>query len=183
VLDENKLTLNINFYSIGLTILWVLQIILYLFTQPYPFNPFLNDMLSTMDAKFAFSGVVFYGLFAFYLLLACVKGNFKFGLRIFILFPVYPMRIGGTLMNAFLFNTLLILICAVSITQFTVQAFSQYAQLTAINSMFAVAVRNLEGIRYIFLGYLYALFAMIFLTGIYFILKPKEKPATDQIVL
>jgi len=169
--------------SVCLTILWVLQIFLYMFTQPYPFNPFLNDMLSAMDDKFTLSGVIFYGLFAFYLLIACIKGNFKFGLRIFILFPIHPMRVGGTLMNAFLFNTLLILICAVSITQFTTQAFSQYAPLTAVNSMFGVAVRNLMGIRYIFLGYLYALFAMVFLTGIYLAAKPKEKPATDQIVI
>lgn len=39
------------------------------------------------------------------------------------------------------------------------------------------------GLRYIFLGYIYALFAMIFLAGIYFAAKPKEKPATDQIVI
>jgi LMBR1 domain-containing protein 1 len=169
--------------AVCLTLLWVLQIFLYMFTQPYPFHPFLNAMLIAMDQVFALFGVIFYGLFSFYLLLCVIKGNFKFGMRVFILFPIHPMRVGGTLMNAFLFNTLLILICSVSITQFTTQAFSEYTSLTAINAMFSLAVRNLMGIRYIFLGYIYALFCMIFLAGIYFAAKPKEKPATDQIVI
>jgi len=169
--------------SVCLTILWILQIFLYMFTQPFPFNPFLNTMLKAMDAAFPLFGTVFYGLFAFYLLLCVIKGNFKFGMRVFILFPIHPMRVGGTLMNAFLFNVLLILVCAVSITQFTTQAFSQYTANTAINSLFATAVKNLMGLRYIFLGYIYALFCMVFLAGIYFAVKPKEKPATDQIVI
>lgn len=169
--------------SVGLTILWLLQIFLYLFTQPYPFNPFLNDMLVAMDNAFPLFGVIFYGLFAFYLLLCVIKGNFKFGMRVFILFPIHPMRVGGTLMNAFLFNVLLILICAVSITQFTTQAFAQYASLTTINQMFGVAVKNLMGIKYIFIGYIYAFFGIVILSAIYFAAKPKEKPATDQIVI
>lgn len=169
--------------SVCLTILWLLQIFLYLFTQPYPFHPFLNDMLVAMDGVFPLFGVIFYGLFSFYLLLCVIKGNFKFGMRVFILFPIHPMRVGGTLMNAFLFNVLLILICAVSITQFTTQAFQMYAGSTAINRMFGIAVRNLMGIKYIFLGYIYVFFGIVILAGIYFAAKPKEKPATDQIVI
>jgi LMBR1 domain-containing protein 1 len=169
--------------SVCLTILWVLQIFLYMFTYPEPFYPFLNYMLIAMDNAFPLFGTVFYGLFAFYLLLCVIKGNFKFGMRVFILFPIHPMRVGGTLMNAFLFNVLLILICAVSITQFTTQAFSMYAEGTAINSMFGLAVRNLRGIRYIFLAYIYVLWAVIILAALYFAAKPKEKPATDQIVI
>lgn len=63
-------------------------------------------------------------------------------MRVFILFPIHPMRVGGTLMNAFLFNVLLILVCAVSITQFTTQAFSQYARSTAINSILLIIKRG-----------------------------------------
>jgi len=170
-----------GFIAVCLTILWILQILLYLLTQPYPFNPFLNTMLRAMDGVFPFFGTIFYGLFAFYLLFCCIKGNFKFGLRFFFLFPIHPMKVGGTLMNSFLFNVLLILICAVAVTQFTSQAFSAYAGLTDINSMFSLAVRYLMGLKYIFLGYNYALFCMIFLALIYFIVKPKDRPAVDQI--
>jgi len=169
--------------GVVLTICWILQILLYMFTQPYPFSPFLNTFLVLCDNAWGLLGTIFYGLFAFYLLLCCIKGNFKFGLRIFILFPIHPMRVGGTLMNAFLFNTLLVLVCAVSITEFTTTAFAEYTSFTSINTLFSVSVRNLMGIKYIFLGYIYALFIMIFLTAIYLAVKPKEKPATDQIVI
>lgn len=177
------LTFILGIISVGLTIVWLLHIILYVFTQPYPINPFLNTMVMKMDSAWGFLGTIAYGVFSFYLLLCCIKGNFKFGMRVFFLFPIHPMRVGGTLMNAFLFNTGLIIICAFSVTQFCTTAFSQYTAETAINSMFALSVKDMMGIKYIFIGYVYALFIMVFLTGIYFVLKPKDKPAIDDIVV
>eukprot|EP01112_Ceratiomyxa_fruticulosa_P023012 TRINITY_DN862_c0_g1_i2.p1 TRINITY_DN862_c0_g1~~TRINITY_DN862_c0_g1_i2.p1 ORF type:complete len:529 (+),score=73.80 TRINITY_DN862_c0_g1_i2:255-1841(+) len=167
--------------GICLTLLWVLHIILYVFTYPYPFSPFLNSMVIAMDKVFGLFGTIGYGLFSFYLLLCVIKGNFKFGMRMFFLFPIHPMRVGGTMMNAFLFNTLLIMVCAVSITQFCTQAFADYTSSTAINSMFQMSVKNLMGIRYFFQAYVYCLFAMIFITAIFLAIKPADKPA--QIVL
>lgn len=158
-----------------------------LYSSFFPSFTFLFDLIS-------------YGLFSFYLLLCCIKGNFKFGMRIFI-FPIHPMRVGNTLMHAFLFNVALILICSFAVTQFCTTAFSAYTSNSDINNilsfllrsptfffffwrvvgLFALSVNNLKGLKYIFLGYLYALFIMVFLTGIYFGLKPKDKPAIDQI--
>lgn len=43
------------------------------------------------------------------------------------------MKVNDTLMNSFLFNITLILLCSVSVTQFCAHAFSAYARLTAIN--------------------------------------------------
>lgn len=177
------LTFLLGCFSVGLTIIWLLHIILFVFTQPYPIDPFLNTMVMKMDDAWGFLGTIAYGVFSFYLLLCCIKGNFKFGMRVFFLFPIHPMRVGGTLMNAFLFNTGLIIICAFSVTQFCATAFSDYTSETAINSMFALSVKNIMGLKYIFIGYVYALFIMVFLTGIYFILKPKDKPAIDDIVI
>jgi len=175
--------LAIGVISVFLTILWLLHIVLYVMTQPYPIYPFLNDMVIAMDRAFGLFGTFAYGLFAFYLLVCVIKGNFKFGLRIFILFPIHPMRVRGTLMNAFLFNTLLILVCSVSITEFCTTAFSKYTSQTAINSMFSMSVRNLMGIKYIFIAYIYALFVMVCLSAIYLAIKPRERAAADKIVL
>lgn len=163
-----------------LTVLWLLHIILFMFTAPYPFHPFLNSLVIALDDALGLLGTVCYGLFSFYLLLCCIKGCFKFGMRIFI-FPIHPMRVGNTLMHAFLFNVALILICSFAVTQFCTLAFSDYTSRTDINSLFALAVNNLKGLKYILIGYLYAFFIMVFLTGIYFFLKPKDKPAIDQI--
>lgn len=168
--------------SLGLTIMWILHIILYVLTAPYPFHPFLNDMLNALNDAFGLLATAAYGLFAFYLLLCCIKGNFKFGMRLFFLFPIHPMRVGGTLMNAFLFNCCLILICCFAVVQFCTNAFADFtSQDTAINTMFALSVSHLRGLKYIFIGYIYALLVMIGLTAIYFALKPKDKPAIDQI--
>jgi len=175
--------LVIGVISVFLTLLWLIHIVLYVMTQPYPIYPFLNDMVIAMDRAFGLFGTFAYGLFAFYLLVCVIKGNFKFGLRIFILFPIHPMRVKGTLMNAFLFNTLLILVCSVSITEFCTTAFSMYTSQTAINSMFTMSVRNLMGIKYIFIAYIYALFVMACLSAIYLAIRPRERPAADKIIL
>lgn len=176
------LTLVWGIISVGLTVMWMLHIILYIITYPYPFSPFLNTMLIELDDAFGLLGTAAYGLFSFYLLVCCIKGNFKFGMRLFFLFPIHPMRVGNTLMSAFLFNCSLILICCFAVVQFCTTAFNDYtSQNTAINAMFALSVNHLKGLKYIFIGYIYALIIMVGLTAIYFGVKPKDKPAIDQI--
>jgi len=175
------LTLLLGILSVGLTLLWLIHIILYVFTQPYPINPFLNTLFVKLDDAWGLLGTIAYGIFSFYLLMCCIKGNFKFGMRMFFLFPIHPMRVGGTLMNAFLFNTCLIIICSFSVTQFCTSAFSDYTSQTAINSLFNLSVTDMMGLKYVFIGYVYALFVMCGLTAIYFALRPRDKPAIDDI--
>lgn len=58
-----------------------------------PVANFLNELLNSTeigDATF-FSALIF-SYFAFYLLMCTLKGLVKFGLRIFIFFPVHPMK-------------------------------------------------------------------------------------------
>jgi LMBR1 domain-containing protein 1 len=42
-----------------------------------------------------------FALFCFYLIVCVIKGNVKVGFRL-LLWTVYPMRLGNTLMSAFL---------------------------------------------------------------------------------
>jgi len=174
------LTFIFGIISVCLTIMWLLHIILYVITYPYYFSLFLNTAAIKLDDKLGLLGTAFYGMFSFYLLLCCIKGNFKFGMRVFI-FPIHPMRVNNTLMHSFLFNIALITVCSFAVTQFCTTAFADYTSRTDINSLFALSVNNLKGLKYIFIGYPYALLIMAVLTGIYFGLKPKDKPAIDQI--
>lgn len=167
--------------SAFLTVVWILHIFLYMITYPYPFSPFLNTLVIKLDDAWGLLGTFFYGAFSFYLLLCCIKGNFKFGMRVFILFPIHPMRVNNTLMNAFLFNCALIIFCAFAVGQFCTAAFADYTGETSINSLFGLAVKNLYGLKYIFIGYIYVLFIMVFLTAVYFFIKPKDKPNVDDI--
>ena len=75
-------------------LLWV-HIILYFLARPkgVPVANFLNELLNSVeigDATF-FSAVIF-AYFAFYLLLCTLNGLVKFGLRIFIFFPIHPLK-------------------------------------------------------------------------------------------
>lgn len=89
-----------------MTILWLIQIIIWANLRVYPF---LNIWFTLMEGPTGFLSVFFFGnlfllnlnrfiaLFAFYLQVAVIKGNFKFGIRIPYIFSVHPMTVGGTL--------------------------------------------------------------------------------------
>jgi LMBR1 domain-containing protein 1 len=53
-------------------------------------------------------------------------------------------RENETWMNSFLFNVILILLAAVSVTQFCASAFSQYARLSAIDLIFGTQIKYLR---------------------------------------
>ncbi|EAL60617.1 LMBR1-like conserved region-containing protein [Dictyostelium discoideum AX4] len=170
-----------GFIALGVSLGWLLHIIIYMITAPEPFHPFLNSLVISLNNAWGFLGVIVYGLLSFYLLFCVVKGNFKFGLRLFFLFPIHPMRVGNTMMNAFLFNVGLILITSVSITHFCTMAFSQFTSTTSINSLFETAVKNLKILKWFWVVYIFAIFAMSILTAIFLFIKPKDKPARIRV--
>eukprot|EP00942_MAST-04A_sp_MAST-4A-sp1_P010438 g10438.t1 len=104
-----------------------------LFQLPVTFGgraltPFLNSYFQSFDSWFPLFGVISVGMFTFYMLLAVMLGNFKFGMRILII-PLHPMIKGKTLMNTILFNINLIMLCTIPTLQFSVDAFQEYARL------------------------------------------------------
>jgi len=92
---------------------------------------------------FPLFGTLLFALFAFYLQMAVVKGNFKFGLNLLI-FRVHPMRKGATLMSSFLFNVGLILLATTAAIQFCATAFSLYADGTAVLDIFGNQLTSLQ---------------------------------------
>mmetsp|Transcript_17676 Transcript_17676/g.2901 ORF Transcript_17676/g.2901 Transcript_17676/m.2901 type:complete len:97 (-) Transcript_17676:206-496(-) len=86
----------------------------------------------------SFIGTTIYSAFVIYLLVCCIKGNVIFGLRFFFCCRVHPIKKDNTPMSSMLFNVCLILLCSVSVTLFSANAFSMYARLSDINNMFVV---------------------------------------------
>jgi len=173
---------HIFFFCLGLlsavlSLTWLLHIILYIFVDP-PADQFLNKYFMELDSFFALFGVATYAIYVFYLLFCVIKGNMKFGLRFFCL-PIHPMRIGNTMMNALLFNVLLLLITSVSVVQFCTRAFASYARLTAADLLFGVQVENLMGLNWFFQKgvFLYAFFSVTILTLVYLSICPTDKRA------
>lgn len=57
-----------------------------------PVHPFLNEFLTALvDAGVGFIATAFLFILCIYLLLATIKGNLKFGSRIFCCFSIHPM--------------------------------------------------------------------------------------------
>ncbi|XP_022745115.1 LIMR family protein At5g01460 isoform X3 [Durio zibethinus] len=75
---------------------------------------------------------------------------------------------GATLMNSFLFNVALILLCSISVIQFCATAFGYYAQATAAQEIFGHTLQSLRGIKYL---YKYNVFqiAFVVLAGLTFV--------------
>jgi LMBR1 domain-containing protein 1 len=174
-------TLAMGVVGALLSLLWVLHIILYSVISP-PAASFLNGYFVALDSFFPLFGTVSYGIFAFYILWAVMKGNMKFGLRLLCI-AIHPMKIGDTLMNSFLFNVGLILFSSVSVVQFCAQTFNQYARLTAVGSLFGTYVRYLMGLSYFWTYYLYGLLGMAFLMLIYLVFWPKDKSKEEELDL
>ncbi|KAH3766638.1 LIMR family protein [Pelomyxa schiedti] len=171
--------LVLGFLSIGVTIMWILHIIIYM-PPNGPIDPFLNTVAIKLNDAWGMLGTIFYGIMAFYLLLCVMKGTFKFGMRFFFLIPIYPMEVGRTTMSAMLFNTALILVEAMTVTQFCTEAFSQFTHTTAINQMFSMCVYNLRIIKYFWIYSQYVMLGFIPLTLIVLFIKPRDIPAASQ---
>jgi len=172
--------LFLGFIAIFMSLDWLLHKILYIVIHKPP-NTFLNQLLIIMDGAAGLLGTAFYGLFTFYLLLSVVSGNFKFGMRIFIFFPIHPMKVNGTLMNSFLFNTLLILLTSVTVTQFCTIAFNRYTTATAVNEIFSMSIDNLFVLKYFWQVYTYILLGLIPLSAILLFVCPAEKPHVQSV--
>ena len=162
----------------GVSLSWVLHIILFILPAK-PVTPFLNNFFVTLTDDvpgFPLFGVLAFALWSFHLLFCVVKGNFRLGVR-FLFIKLYPMEIGNTLMNAFLFNTWIIVLCSVPAVQFCVQAFPIYTSNTQASIMFGTQVRYLDFFRYFFLNnvFIIALIVMALLTCLMLVVCPKNQ--------
>ena len=130
------------------SLMWMLHIALYIFPNP-PASPFLNDFFTSLDAAFGLFGTAAFAGFCFYLIMCVVKGNIKVGFRL-LLFAVYPMKLNGTLMSSFLFNTGLIMLSSISVIQFCARAFDGYAAETSVAEIFGDELNHLRGLGELF---------------------------------
>ncbi|GAB4833984.1 hypothetical protein Ancab_032236 [Ancistrocladus abbreviatus] len=137
------------------SVAWIAHIVIYLIIRP-PLSPFLNWVFIKLDDVWGLLGTAAFAFFCFYLLVAVVAGATMLGLRL-VFITIHPMKWGATLMNSFLFNVGLILLCSISVIQFCATAFAYYAQATAAEEIFG---HTLRGIKYL---YKYNVFQIAFI--------------------
>ncbi|ETO23384.1 hypothetical protein RFI_13798 [Reticulomyxa filosa] len=142
----------------SMSVTWIIHIILFMLPN-HPITPFLNNLLLRLSIPgFPLFGVACFACYTFWLFFATLKGNFRFGLR----FPfcrVYPMDVNDTLMNSFLANSWLMLLCSFAVVQLSATAFPIYARNSSVNLIFGTEIRYLSFFRYFFgtKAFLYAL--------------------------
>ena len=164
-----------SLFGIVITVCWLVQIILVVLIDP-PVDPFLNNLFSVFDGTADFIGTALFAVFTFYLLLAVIRGNLKFGTRFFVI-QLHPMKVGKTLINSMLFNLLFVLLCTLPVVQLSEAAFQGYTRLTDAGVIFGTQVQYMEFFRYIFepKAQIYALLGVAFLSFIYFMLYPSDR--------
>ncbi len=82
--------LLVGIFGISLSITWLIHIGIFM-TPDIPFTPFLNNFFVTMQDAiegFPLFGIVTFCIYCLWLLWCCVKGAFRFGLRIPFCFKV-----------------------------------------------------------------------------------------------
>jgi len=131
-----------------ITVSWWFQIIFEIFLKGLA-GPYLSNVFLKLSDAFPLFGIVAYGVFAFYILICCVKGSIKFAGRFFLI-SVHPLRLNGTMMNSFLFNVGLILICSVSCTQLCTTAFKGYVYNSSISQLFVSQIQYLKILSYFY---------------------------------
>uniref|UniRef100_A0A7S1GBQ8 Uncharacterized protein n=1 Tax=Bicosoecida sp. CB-2014 TaxID=1486930 RepID=A0A7S1GBQ8_9STRA len=156
-----------------LTLAWLTHIVIYMLLDE---TPFINDYLIWFDGWFPLFGTLTVGVFAIYLLLAVIKGNFKFGSRFFLI-KIHPMVPHKTFVNSMIFNLMLVLLCVLPVVQFASNAFRDYARLTSVDVIFGSTIKHMEGFRYFFENdiFLYSFLGLTFLALVYFVWSPSEK--------
>jgi len=165
------------------SIFWVLHIILYVLPKE-PITPFLNTYFQWFDKWFPLFGVISVAIFSYYLLICGIKGCFKFGMR-FLFFQVHPMKYNKTYMSSFLFNTGLVLLCALPVVQFSAGAFQDYARYTTVSQTFNVQLQYIKFFGWFWRAkvFEYALLCLCLLTCIYLACRPRDTSASNSLNL
>eukprot|EP00923_Selenidium_pygospionis_P036880 GHVN01064613.1.p1 GENE.GHVN01064613.1~~GHVN01064613.1.p1 ORF type:complete len:440 (-),score=49.97 GHVN01064613.1:809-2128(-) len=123
----------------GMSLMWMVQIILAVIVPQlagvviWNFDDFL---VLVKSVEFFALDLVLYGFMVCYLLLCVIVGCFKYGLRVFICFPIIPMRKADTHLNRFLLNVAVIVLASAAVAHFSAISFPKYSTNTAAEVIF-----------------------------------------------
>lgn len=115
------------------------------------YGQFMNNWFEGLyySQNWGFLSIVFFIFTGFYLFLATLHGNVKFGLRIFS-FTFYPLIPQETFLSAFLVNAILLNVVMCALTYLIVDLFRQFMRGTQAAIFFQVIAKNTEFYRWAF---------------------------------
>ncbi|CAG9582364.1 conserved hypothetical protein [Leishmania major strain Friedlin] len=142
------------------TVLWVLHILLSNILNVFPL---MDRMICFLNGLLPMLATLVYAYCAMYLMWCTVVGCRSVSGHVLIL-PVYPLRVRETMLNALLFNSLLLLCSAFAVLHLCVVSFSTYAASTFLHNVFVVTLPHMFGVKYVAQGLQYALLAVFALS-------------------
>jgi len=132
------------------SLMWILHICIFVLPDP-ELDPFLNTLFIGLTLPgFSLFGVIAFGIQVFWLFLCVIKGAFSLGLRVPCLFRLYPMELGNTLLNAFLVNTWILLVCSIPTVHFCAISFPIYARETEVDLLFGTQIKYVKFFSHFF---------------------------------
>ena len=170
-----------------ISVIWVFHILLYVIIKPggKPVTQGINILLVYLtEHNVSFIAIGIFAFLCIYLLLATIKGNFKFGVRILILGSIHPMKKNETYMNSILFNIMLFMITSVSVNQFCVKAFNEYAAMTDLDLIFSTQIKYLTFFVYFYKYNIfeYILCGVMIISFVYLVLRPSDGNAMKKLL-
>lgn len=163
-----------------ITLLWLVHIIVYMLVTPAA-SIFLNAYFFWFNSWFPIFGNVSYALFSLYLLFCTISGCFKFGLRL-LCCKIYPVKVGQTYMDSFLFNIALILSCTIPVVHFCTLAFASYAVDSDVFLIFGVQIAylNFYTTFYSRRVFPYIILLTSIVTFVYLLRKPRDSAYSTE---
>ena len=172
---EAYISLFVGIICLIVTGVWIFQIVVYVMLKSNGKSLFqgINVLLVFLtENNVSFVAIGIFSVMCMYLLICTMKGNLKFGVRFFILGSIHPMKKNKTYMNSILFNISLIMIASVSVNQFCLKAFNEYAASTDFDIIFTSQVQYLGFFLFFDKYHIfeYALCAIIVISLVYLII-------------
>lgn len=163
-----------------ITLLWLIHIIVYMLVSPSA-SLFLNAYFFWYNTWFPIFGNVSYAMFSLYLLFCTISGCFKFGLRM-LCFKIYPVKLGQTYMDSFLFNIALIMFCTVPVIHFCTLAFAAYTVDSDVYLIFGVQIAylNFYSTFYAHKVFPYIILLVSIVTCIYLVRTPRDSAYSTE---
>ena len=97
---------------------------------------------------------------------------------------IHPMKKNETYMNSILFNIMLVMITSVSVNQFCVKAFNEYAAMTDIDIIFSAQIQYMTFFVYFYKYNIfeYVLCGVMIISFVYLVLRPSDTNAMKKIL-
>ncbi|OAO13185.1 LMBR1 integral membrane family protein [Blastocystis sp. ATCC 50177/Nand II] len=177
LLPVAKLVLGI--LSIVASILWLLQLALYVFPIQFTggaITPFLNSMFIGLNDYLPMLASVLLLVFALYFMFCTINGAFSFGLRMFLM-NVHEMEPHDTLITSLVFNGGLVLMVVLPLLQFCSKAFGDYAARSEVIGIFGVQIEYLRYVSWLFKHnvFLWIMLAFIVFACFYYSCRRSDK--------